>query len=183
MPSLTKISKFLSLVLRHKPETIGLTLDGAGWVAISKIVDKSRSAGMVLNKAIIWQVVASCDKQRFAISSDRTRIRANQGHSIPVDIFGTPVVPPDLLYHGTARHNLTSILSEGIKRGNRLYVHLSQDKETARRVGQRHGHPIVLAVQTGTMHHNGFRFFLSENGVWLTEYVPGNYVLQEKEKR
>lgn len=172
----TKTSKFLSLVLRHKPGTIGLVLDEAGWATITELVDKSRLAGVVLSEVLIRHVVAASDKQRFAISVDGTRIRANQGHSIPVDMSGQEAVPPDILYHGTARRNLTAILHQGIKRGNRYYAHLSSDEETARCVGQRHGYPVVLVVKAGDMHRDGFQFFLSANGVWLTEYVPRKYL-------
>jgi putative RNA 2'-phosphotransferase len=174
----TKISKFLSLVLRHKPDIIGLQLDESGWATITELIVKSRSAGVVLTEALIQQVVAGSDKQRFAISGDGTRIRANQGHSIPVDMSGQEAVPPEVLYHGTARSTISAILQQGIKRGNRLYVHLSSDIETARCVGQRHGHPVVVVVQAGNMHKDGFRFYLSENGVWLTEFVPSEYILK-----
>lgn len=172
----TKTSKFLSLVLRHKPEIIGLQLDNNGWAVIAELVVKSRLVGVVLTETLIRQIVTSSDKQRFAISADGTRIRANQGHSIAVDMSAQEAVPPNILYHGTAESTLSVILHQGIKRGNRLYVHLSLDKETAHCVGKRHGHPAVLAVMAGNMHRDGLRFFLSENGVWLTECVPREYL-------
>lgn len=172
----TKVSKFLSLVLRHKPEIIGLQLDEYGWAAIAELVEKSRLAGVMLNEAHVRKVVAASEKQRFAISVDGTRIRANQGHSIPVDMTSHEAVPTDFIYHGTAQSTLSAILHQGIKRGNRQFVHLSSDMETALRVGQRHGRPVVVVVQAGDMYRDGFRFFLSENGIWLTEFVPSRYL-------
>jgi putative RNA 2'-phosphotransferase len=174
--SFTKISKFLSLVLRHKPDAIGLRLDKAGWASIAELVEKGRKAGVDLNPDLVHRIVATSDKQRFTISSDGKRIRANQGHTIPVDLGLRKTAPPELLYHGTSTRNLASICQDGIKRGKRNHVHLSPDVASALRVGRRHGTPVVLVVQAGQMHRDGFRFFLSENGVWLTEYVPAGYL-------
>jgi putative RNA 2'-phosphotransferase len=180
-PQYTKTSKFLSLVLRHKPDTIGLQIDKAGWASISELIEKARKAGVSLSPELIRRVVATNDKQRFSISSDGSRIRANQGHSIPVDLGLQEKKPPDFLYHGTATRNITAILKEGIKRGKRNFVHLSLDEETALMVGKRYGKPVVLIVQAGLMHRDGFQFNLSENGVWLAEYVPVGYIAMLKE--
>lgn len=174
--SLEKTSKFLSLVLRHQPDKIGLTLDKAGWASIAELVSKAQAAGVDLTVAQVQEVVATNDKQRFAISPDGERIRANQGHSLQVDLGLTPQIPPERLYHGTALRFLGSILREGLKRQGRQQVHLSVDPTSATQVGQRHGKPIVLEIDAGTMHKNGFVFFLAENNVWLTEEVPPQYL-------
>ena len=129
----------------------------------------------MLTETLIRQVVAGSDKQRFAISDNGTHIRANQGHSIPIDMSTHESVPPEVLYHGTAKNSLSAILHQGIKHGNRIFVHLSSDEETAHSVGQRHGLPVVLVVLARDMHRDDFRFFMSKNGVWLTEYVPRGY--------
>ena len=176
MPSLSKISKFLSLLLRHNPDAIGLTLDDAGWAGITELIEKASKIGVKLTPAIIQQIVATNDKKRFAISSDGCSIRANQGHSLPVELGLQETEPPYILYHGTARRNLAAISQEGINRRNRNYVHLSADADTALKVGVRHGQPVVLMVQAGKMFNNGIRFFRSENGVWLTEQVPPEYI-------
>ena len=176
MPSLTKISKFLSLVLRHNPDAIGLSLDYAGWADITELIEKARKTGLRLTPTLIQQIVATSDKNRFAISPDGCSIRANQGHSLPVELGLQETEPPYILYHGTSRRNLAAISQEGIKRRNRNYVHLSTDKDTALKVGVRHGQPVVLMVQAGKMFNNGIRFFRSENGVWLTEQVPPEYI-------
>lgn len=176
MPPLTKISKFLSFVLRHNPDAIGLTLDDAGWAGITELIEKARKTGLRLTPALIQQIVATSDKKRFAISSDGSCIRANQGHSLPVELGLQETEPPYILYHGTARRNLAAISQEGIKRRNRNYVHLSTDMDTALKVGVRHGQPVVLMVQAGKMFKNGIRFFCSENGVWLTDQVRPEYI-------
>jgi len=177
MPAKIKISKFLSLVLRHRPDAIGLHLDEGGWADMAELFVKARKAGVNLTPATIQQVAATSDKQRFSISPDGFRIRANQGHSIPVELELQELKPPDILYHGTARRNISSIRREGIRRGKRNHVHLSADKDTAASVGDRHGQPAVLIVLAAKMHQDGFRFFRSENGVWLTEHVPPLYLL------
>jgi putative RNA 2'-phosphotransferase len=176
MPSQVKISKFLSLVLRHRPDAIGLDLDDGGWSDIVELIEKARKTGVNLTPAVIRQVVSASDKQRFRISSDCTRIRANRGHSIPVELSLQVEEPSEILYHGTARRNLVAIHREGIKRSNRNYVHLSMDTETALKVGARHGQPVVLFVQAARMSSDGIRFFRSENDVWLTEYVAPEYL-------
>jgi putative RNA 2'-phosphotransferase len=177
MPAKVKLSKFLSLVLRHQPDVIGLCLDEGGWANIVELIEKARKVRVNLTPATIQHVVATSDKQRFSVSEDGLRIRANQGHSIPVELGLQELEPPDILYHGTARHNISSIRKEGIIRGKRNHVHLSADKDTAASVGDRHGQPAVLIVLAAKMHQDGFRFFRSENGVWLTEHVPPLYLL------
>ncbi len=169
--TLEKTSKFLSFVLRHKPEAIGLELDAKGWVLLSELIEKAASE-IQLTQALIERVVETSDKQRFALSEDGTRIRANQGHSVKVDLDLVPVDPPAVLYHGTATRFLSSILNEGLRPGRRHHVHLSTDVETATSVGQRHGKPVILTIASGEMHAQGHVFFRSDNGVWLTDKVP-----------
>lgn len=175
-PDLVKFSKFLSLVLRHRPQTLGLTLDSSGWVAVDVLLAAMRARGMAVDQAKLERVVAENDKQRFAFSEDGTKIRANQGHSIQVALGLEPRTPPDLLYHGTAVKTLASIRSQGLVKGRRHAVHLSPDAETAKKVGQRHGEPVVLVVQAGRMAGDGYIFTCSENGVWLTDRVPPEYI-------
>jgi putative RNA 2'-phosphotransferase len=172
-----KTSKFLSLVLRHKPELIGITLDSAGWVPVSELLRACQAHGKSLTLAELHEVVASNDKQRFSLSEDEQMIRANQGHSISIELGYKPALPPDILYHGTVEKFLPSIKVGGLKKGDRHHVHLSTDFETARRVGHRRGKPIILKVEAGRMHRNGHEFFRSENGVWLTEHVPTEYLI------
>ena len=173
---LISVSKFLSLVLRHKPEAIGLVLDEAGWASVPALIALARKAGTHLSAEMISEVIASNDKQRFALSPDGQRIRANQGHSIPVDLGLEPQQPPAVLYHGTATRFLDAILNEGLKPGNRQHVHLSPDEATASKVGKRHGKPVILRVDTGLMYNDGHAFYQSQNGVWLTAHVPPTYL-------
>jgi putative RNA 2'-phosphotransferase len=173
---LISTSKFLSLVLRHRPETIGISLDEQGWVEIDDLLAAANRSGKKLTRPLLDRVVRENDKQRFAISSDGTRIRANQGHSVDVDLGLQPVQPPELLYHGTVARFLDSIHLTGLERGSRQYVHLSPDLETARRVGQRRGRPVILVVESGRMWQDGHTFFCSENSVWLTDAVPTSYL-------
>lgn len=172
----TKLSKFLSLVLRHKPDAIGLNVDAQGWVDVSELLAKSAAAGTPFKLDELLKVVETSDKKRFTLSPDKTRIRAAQGHSIAVQLGLSPQEPPCVLYHGTATRFVDAILREGLRPLSRQQVHLSMDEETARRVGQRHGNPIVLVVQTKRMHEAGFQFFLAENGVWLTDHVPPEFL-------
>jgi putative RNA 2'-phosphotransferase len=171
-----KISKFLSYVLRHRPEAIGITLDDNGWVEVDRLLEAMKAAGKHVNRKVLDEVVRTNDKQRFAFSDDGTKIRASQGHSIQVDLDLTPVTPPDVLYHGTATRFLDSILSAGLQSRNRQYVHLSPDEQTALRVGQRHGKPAILRIDARAMHVDGHTFFFSANGVWLTARVPSKYL-------
>lgn len=176
-----KISKFLSLVLRHQPETAGLTLDRGGWVDVASLLAGCCKSGLPITAEQLSEVVTTNDKQRFEYSSDGTRIRASQGHSIEVNLGYTAVRPPELLYHGTAAGSIEAIQHQGLRRRHRHHVHLSADPQAAIKVGSRHGKPVVLTVLAGQMYADGFVFFLSTNGVWLTEQVPPQY-LEDPEK-
>lgn len=173
--SLKETSKFISLILRHKPETIGITLDEHGWANVDELI-----AGIAkthrIDMAILEQIVAEDEKQRYSFNEDKTLIRANQGHSIPVDVELEEVVPPEILYHGTGEKYVVSIDAQGLIPKSRLYVHLSGDEETARKVGQRHGKPVIYKVKSGDMQRDGYKFFRSVNGVWLTKSVPVKYL-------
>ena len=176
MNSMIEMSKFLSLVLRHAPETIGLSLDGAGWAQIDVLLQRANASGITLDRKVLNQIVASSDKQRFVFSDDGDRIRANQGHSVQVNLELPPQVPPNWLFHGTASRFLELIRSEGLRPMGRQHVHLSPDEQTARNVGRRHGKPCVLLVDAQSMHSRGHVFFLSMNGVWLTASVPSEFI-------
>lgn len=169
---LVRISKFLSLVLRHKPDAIGLHLNENGWASIDELIYLSNQHGQPFDRLLLDQIVFENDKQRFAYSPDGEWIRANQGHSIDIDLKLEAVKPPDRLFHGTAQRFLPSIRATGLHPGQRQYVHLSTDEAIATRVGQRHGKPVVLVVRAQEMYATGLRFFLSANGVWLTSHVP-----------
>ena len=170
------ISKFLSFVLRHEPQSIGLKLDEAGWVRVDELLAKANARGKRLDRALLQHVVATNDKQRFALSEDGTRIRANQGHSIDV-VLGLPAVaPPDLLYHGTATRFLDSILATGLDKRNRHHVHLTESLATAAAVGRRYGKLVLLAIDAQRMAKEGHVFHRSDNGVWLTHAVPSQYL-------
>ncbi len=171
-----RTSKFLSLVLRHKPETIGLELDAQGWASVKDLLEKLASAGREVDLAMLQKVVADNDKQRFIFSEDGARIRANQGHSIPIELNLPEVEPPATLYHGTATRFTDSIFKSGLEKRNRQHVHLSSELETAKNVGGRHGKVVVLLVDSGKMYQDGFVFYCSENGVWLTDAVPVAYL-------
>jgi len=171
-----KISKFLSYVLRHKPEAIGIALETGGWIDVDALLQAMNAAGKPLVRDVLEEVVSTNDKQRFAFSDDGTKIRASQGHSVQIDLGLQPITPPDTLYHGTATRFLNSILSSGLQPQSRRHVHLSADEPTALRVGQRHGKPVILRVDAGAMHADGHTFFLSANGVWLTAAVPPAYL-------
>ncbi len=173
---LISLSKFLSLVLRHHPETIGIQLDQNGCTNISDLIEATSRHGRQLDHTLLMRVVHENDKQRFAISEDGRRIRANQGHSIEVDLDLTSQAPPQVLYHGTVRRFLTGIQREGLVPGRRQYVHLSPDERTAHLVGKRRGKPIVLRIRAQQMATAGTPFFLSRNGVWLTAHVPPEYI-------
>lgn len=174
---LVKISKFLSLTLRHRPEKIGLRLSESGWASVEQLIEASRRHGVEFTLEELQNVVASNDKKRFSLSEDGLWIRANQGHSVKVELGYAPVAPPEILYHGTAERFLTSIKQQGLIKGNRHHVHLSAEADVAAKVGQRHGKPVVLRVEAGRMHRDGFDFYLSANGVWLTEHAPVEYLV------
>ena len=174
---LKHISKFMSLVLRHKPEEIGIQLDANGWANIDDLIKGLISKGYNVDLKIIRQVVETNDKKRFVINSDSSMIRANQGHSIEVELNLLEIIPPDVLYHGTSERNLDKILTEGLTKQSRQHVHLSLTIDVARSVGSRHGKPIVLTIRAKEMYDAGFKFYLSENKVWLTDIVPVEYII------
>ncbi|QDV38199.1 RNA 2'-phosphotransferase [Tautonia plasticadhaerens] len=174
--SIVRVSKFLSLVLRHRPESIGLTLDEGGWASVEDLIARAGRHGTRLSRELIAEVVASNDTQRFRLSEYGSRIRASQGHSISVELGLEPVEPPGVLDHGTATRFLDSILRDGLRPSGRQHVHLSGDVPTAEAVGRRHGRPVVLEVASGRMVEDGFPFFRSDNGVWLTARVPPGYL-------
>ncbi|MER7109137.1 RNA 2'-phosphotransferase [Streptomyces sp. NPDC000229] len=169
-----KVSKYLSRHLRHQPERIGLVLDPNGWVAIEDLLRATAEHGVRISRAELEHVVAVNDKQRFTIDGDR--IRANQGHTVDVDLDLPTAVPPAYLYHGTIARNLPAIRAEGLRPMARHHVHLSPDRETATRVGARRGRPVVLSVDAAAMHRDGHVFRVSANGVWLTDAVPPAYL-------
>lgn len=175
-PELVPTSRFLSKVLRHAPESVGLRLDEAGWVDVDALLAAAARAGRTLDRATLDRVVGENDKQRFALSPDGRRIRASQGHSVNVRLGLVPQTPPEVLYHGTADRNRQSIRDGGLRPGRRTHVHLSADEETAVAVGRRHGRPVVLRVLAGRMHAAGHAFYRSDNGVWLTDAVPPEHL-------
>jgi putative RNA 2'-phosphotransferase len=173
---ITRLSKFLSLVLRHQPGKIGITLDANGWTNVALLLSQSNKNGVNLTEAILEQVVQTNTKKRFSFNEDKNKIRANQGHSVEVDLGYLPQEPPTILYHGTAENFLDSILKTGLNKRKRHHVHLSADFETARQVGKRHGKPVVFTVEAAAMNQDGYAFYLSSNKVWLTEQVPAKYL-------
>ncbi len=172
----TSLSKFISLILRHKPEEIGITLDRYGWADTTGLIEGINAKGYMIDTETLERIVREDSKQRYSFSPDRKKIRANQGHSISVEVEMPVTVPPEKLYHGTAERFLESIKENGIKKMNRLYVHLSGDIETAFKVGSRHGKPVVLVICTAAMLADGFQFRLSENGVWQSDDIAWKYV-------
>ncbi|WP_269580741.1 RNA 2'-phosphotransferase [Roseibium sp. Sym1] len=167
-----KISKRLSLWLRHQPADAGLVLTGDGWASVPEILNAFERKGLACTREQLQRVVDTNDKKRFELSGDGTRIRARQGHSVAIDLGLAPLAPPQYLFHGTATRFLSPILKDGLKPMNRHHVHLSADTATATRVGSRHGKPAILNVAAGSMHAAGHVFFRTENGVWLVEHVP-----------
>lgn len=170
-----KLSVFISLVLRHKPDAAGIQLDEHGWANVEELIKGTKSTGRKIDMDILEEIVASDEKGRYSFSEDKSLIRANQGHSIPVDVELREQEPPEFLYHGTAERFLEDIQTEGLRPMSRLYVHLSKDKETAIKVGKRHGKPVILQVHSGELFRNGNKFYLSENGIWLIQSVPTRY--------
>ena len=173
-----RLSRTLSLVLRHDPSAIGLSLDERGWADIQTLLDCMNRKGKRIDRDLLEKIVESSDKQRFRISDDGFSVRANQGHSIEIDLELEEKAPPQWLYHGTASHFMDAIEREGLRKQSRHHVHLSADQVTARKVGSRHGKPVVLEVAARLMVTHGHRFFQSENGVWLTDEVPPDYLNQ-----
>ncbi len=171
-----RTSKHLSLILRHKPERVGLKLDHAGWVAVSELLQALNQRGFPLTLDQLKHVVATNDKKRFAFSEDGLRIRASQGHSVQVDLQYKPQPPPEFLYHGTPERFVQSIRATGLNKGRRHHVHLSPDPVTAGKVGQRRGRPVVLKIRAGEMHRAGHVFWRSANNVWLVDSVPPHFI-------
>lgn len=174
----TTISKFLSLVLRHQPETIGIELDENGWTEVDDLIAKANTHGIKFDREILNYIVETNAKKRFAFNEMFDKIRASQGHSVEIELGYTNQQPPAILYHGTGEQSVQSILKNGLEKRSRQHVHLSKDIETATKVGQRHGKPVVLNVLAEQMYKDGFHFFLSDNGVWLTDHVPVIYIKQ-----
>jgi len=170
------ISKFLSLVLRHQPEEIGLTLDHEGWADVAELIEKMNKKGGRLDFALLQIIVDTNDKKRYSFNEDKTRIRANQGHSVEVDLNLVAQEPPAILYHGTTDRYIDVISKNGIQRMNRHHVHLTTTKATALNVGSRHGKPVLLAINALKMHEQKYEFYLSANGVWLTDEVPPAFI-------
>lgn len=173
---------FLSLVLRHNPSAAKINLDSHGWANVEELLKGANQVGKSIDKKMLERIVQENDKNRYSFNEDHTKIRANQGHSIAVDIELEEKTPPDILYHGTATRFLGSIRKEGITRQSRQYVHLSSDYSTAIKVGSRHGIPVVLFIDAAQMFLDGYHFFLSENNVWLCKKIPSKYI-QEDNKR
>lgn len=183
MGKFDKLSKFLSLVLRHSPGAANIALDEHGWANVEELIVGINSTGRKMDMEILEEIVSTDSKGRYSFSQDKTLIRANQGHSIPVDVELKECEPPEFLYHGTASRFLGSIYKEGLKPMGRLYVHLSKDIDTALTVGERHGIPVVLKIRSMDMQRDGHKFYLSENGVWLTKKVDVAYFEQLDDPR
>lgn len=175
---LERLSKFISMILRHKPEVIGITLDEHGWADVDELIKGINETGeeVEFSKTTLEKIVKTDKKQRYSVSQDKTLIRANQGHSIPVDVELEKKEPPKILYHGTGVKSVKAIQEQGLLPMERLYVHLSTDVETATNVGKRHGTPVIFKVNTEQMQKDGYDFFQSVNGVWLTKEVPAKYL-------
>jgi len=171
-----RLSKTLSYVLRHRPDTFGLKPDAAGWVPVAELLSALSRQGRPVSRDAVEQVVRHSDKQRFALSEDGSRIRANQGHSMQVELGYEACEPPAVLYHGTVKRSVASIREHGLEKRQRHHVHLSAAPDTASSVGARRGRPIVLQIEASVMHAEGHAFFRSANGVWLTEHVPAKYI-------
>jgi putative RNA 2'-phosphotransferase len=172
------VSKFLAKHLRHSPDALGLTLQPRGWVSVDDLLSASQRVGFAISYDELLECVETSDKRRFSFDDTGDLIRANQGHSVEVDLQLEEKEPPNVLFHGTVERFLPSILAEGLKKGKRHHLHLSQDAETGRKVGARRGKPVILQVDAGKMHRGGFTFFLSVNGVWLTDSVPAAFLVR-----
>lgn len=174
--NLENISRYMSLILRHKPDIIGISLDEHGWANVNELINGIAKNNAGFNMESLEEIVRTDSKQRYSFNDDKTLIRANQGHSIPVDIELEEKEPPEYLYHGTGEKYVESINRQGLIPKSRLYVHLSKNVKTAESVGERHGRPIVYLVHSGKMYKDGYKFYLSANGVWLTKKVPVEYL-------
>jgi len=169
-------SKFLSLVLRHKPETIGIELDEGGWIDVDVLMEALSRHNQGMSRTMLEEVVRTNDKRRFSFSEDGNRIRANQGHSVEVQLGYEPAIPPETLFHGTPQKSVGTIEKEGLKKMSRHHVHLHVDVKTATAVGQRRGKPVLLKVRALDMYLAGYEFFVTPNDVWLTDHVPADYI-------
>ena len=177
MKDLKKTSIFISLILRHRPEAIGISLDEHGWADVDELIKGiNKTDDYNIDMGILEEIVRTDNKQRYRFNEDKTKIRANQGHSINVDVELKEAEPPEQLFHGTGEKYVASIRKEGLIPKSRLYVHLSKDKETAEKVGARHGKPHIFFIHSGKMFRAGYKFYLSENGVWLTKAVPPEFL-------
>lgn len=176
------LGRFISMVLRHKPEIIGITLDEYGYADVKELIDAMNKHKKYIDMMTLEKIVAENDKKRYSFNENHTKIRANQGHSIAVNLELERTVPPEILYHGTAKRFLESIQKSGLQKMSRQYVHLSKDINTAIKVGQRHGNVVVLKVYAKKMYEYGYSFYLSKNGVWLCDKVPCKYLEQYNEK-
>lgn len=174
--NLTKLGRYISLILRHHPEVIGIELDEHGWANVEELIAGIAKDNPGFSMEILEEIVATNNKNRYSFNEDKTKIRANQGHSVQVDVELEEKEPPEFLWHGTAEKYVESIDAQGLISKNRLYVHLSKDVETAENVGKRHGKVVIYKVRTGQMYRDGYKFYLSVNGVWLTERVPARYL-------
>jgi putative RNA 2'-phosphotransferase len=172
----TQISKLLSLVLRHNPSHLGISLDDEGWTDVDILLSKIQKKRIEINFEMLSYIVETNNKKRFAFNDDLTKIRANQGHSVEVNLQYESVIPPEILFHGTASRFIKSIRETGLSKQSRLHVHLSSNEETALKVGQRHGKPIILQIKALEMSKKGFVFYLSVNNVWLTDNVPVEFI-------
>ncbi len=175
--NLDTISKFISMILRHKPEEIGITLDEHGWANVDELIAGIAKQYKGFGMSELEKIVQTDNKQRYSFNEDKTLIRANQGHSIPVDVELEEKEPPKVLYHGTGMKYVNSINRQGLRPKSRLYVHLSKDKTTATKVGKRHGSPFIYTINSEQMYKDGYKFYLSVNGVWLTKEVPTKYFI------
>lgn len=173
--NIEKLGKFIALILRHKPETIGITLDEHGWANVKELISGINASGRSINMKTLIHIVDTDNKQRYSFNENKTKIRANQGHSVKVDVQLKEVEPPEYLYHGTATRFMDSIIKEGLKPMKRLHVHLFENGDFAKGIGERHGNPVVIQIRSGDMYRDGIKFYLSENGVWLTNEVLPKY--------
>lgn len=171
-----RLSKWLSYILRHHPESAGIVLDENGWTDTQTLIQHLSAKEPLFSLEILQFIVETNSKKRFAFNEDSAKIRASQGHSVEVELGYSQQQPPEFLFHGTTEKNIPSILASGLKKMERHHVHLSADKETAQTVGARFGKPVVLMIKSGLMHEQGFSFYISENGVWLTEHVPAEFL-------
>lgn len=178
---LTHISKFLSLVLRHQPDTIDIQLDKNGWTDINELIEKANNYGVNFDRETLNHIVATNSKKRFAFNDTLDKIRASQGHSIDIELGFTKQKPPEILFHGTAEEFVQSISETGLEKRKRQHVHLSSDLETALKVGQRHGKPFIFKVLAEQMYNDNFQFYISDNSVWLTDNVPTKYLKRSEE--